>query len=71
MPTMPKFLVRLAVVLAFLFTTSGCGFDGSYRYPCQAPENWKAAECNPPVCEAAGTCTRDILPGILDGTIDK
>jgi hypothetical protein len=32
-----------------------------YRYPCQDPVNWEKAECNPPVCEASGLCTKDLL----------
>ena len=40
---------------------SGCGYDGHYRYPCQDPANWDAKECNPPICETSGTCTRDII----------
>ncbi len=39
----------------------GCGYDGHYRYPCQDPANWEKAECNPPLCEATGTCTKDLI----------
>lgn len=68
---MPKFLIRLAVTLAAMFAFAGCGYQGSYRYECQDPENWNAPQCNPPVCEAAGTCTSDLLPDIETGaTID-
>jgi hypothetical protein len=42
-------------------TLSGCGYDGHYRYPCQDPANWGTAECIPPVCEASGSCTKDLL----------
>lgn len=47
--------------LALLVVLSGCNFDGSYRYPCQDPANWEAKECNPPVCEPTGTCSRDLV----------
>lgn len=40
---------------------SGCGYDGHYRYPCQDPANWDNKECNVPICETTGTCTRDII----------
>lgn len=40
---------------------TGCGYDGGYRYPCQDPANWEQAKCNPPVCEASGTCTKDLV----------
>ena len=40
-----------------------------YRYPCQDPVNWEKAECNPPVCEASGLCTKDLLgKKTTDGT---
>ena len=44
-----------------VLTLSGCNFDGVYRYDCQDPANWDNAECNPPVCEASKTCSRDII----------
>ena len=33
----------------------------SYRYPCQNPDNWGKPECEPPACEASGTCTKDVV----------
>ena len=47
---------------------SGCGYDGHYRYPCQDPANWQNAECNPPICEATGTCTKDLVGENVDTT---
>ena len=32
-----------------------------YRYECQDPAMWKEAKCNPPACEASGTCTKDLV----------
>ena len=52
-------LITLLVATAALL--SGCGYDGHYRYPCQDPANWEKAECNPPICEATGTCTKDLI----------
>lgn len=52
-------LIPIAVALTALL--SGCGYDGHYRYPCQDPANWEKAECNPPICEATGTCTKDLI----------
>lgn len=46
------------VSLLFL---AGCGYDGGYRYECQDPENWKAPECNPPICEVDGMCTKYLI----------
>lgn len=39
-----------------------------YRYPCQDPENWELLECNPPICEATGACTKDLIAGDDDIT---
>jgi len=33
----------------------------SYRYPCQDPSNWGKPECEPPACQASGTCTKDLV----------
>lgn len=49
------------VTLLSIFTLSGCGYQGQYRYPCQDPANWEKAECKPPVCSVAGTCPEDIV----------
>jgi len=49
----------ISIILAI--TLTGCGYDGHYRYPCQDPVNWEAPECNPPICEATGTCTKDLI----------
>jgi predicted small lipoprotein YifL len=60
---------KLKKFIAFFLlaiTLSGCGYQGWVRYPCQEFENWKKPECNPPQCIPTGTCTKDILPGVLD-----
>jgi hypothetical protein len=43
----------------FLVLLTGC--QESYRYPCQDPQNWGKAECEPPACKASGTCTKDVV----------
>ena len=56
--------MKLRSILAsciLLFTISGCTYDGGYRYACQDPANWDAKECNPPICEPTGTCSRDLV----------
>jgi hypothetical protein len=47
----------LSILLVLLM---GC--HDVYRYPCQNPDNWGKAECEPPQCEASGTCTKDLIP---------
>lgn len=51
----------IAPLLALAIAITGCGYDGHYRYPCQDPANWGSKECIPPLCEASGTCTTDLL----------
>jgi hypothetical protein len=51
--------VKKLLIASLIF--AGCGYQGSYRYECQDPANWKAEECNPPICLSAGTCTKDLI----------
>jgi predicted small lipoprotein YifL len=57
---MKKLKASLASLMLAVTLTS-CGYQGGYRYPCQDPANWEKAECNPPVCNATGTCSKDIV----------
>jgi hypothetical protein len=57
---MKKISSLISIIVLSMFLTS-CGYDGSYRYGCHDPENWYNKECNPPICKATGTCTKDIL----------
>lgn len=54
--TYGPFLILLigSLTFAYLFTRAG---DGFYRYPCQDPAMWGDPQCQPPACEASGTCT--------------
>jgi len=56
-----KKLIAIALSGLLMVLLSSCGYSGHYRYPCQDPENWEKAECNPPVCEASQTCTKDVI----------
>ena len=58
----PSKLSLAALALFISAFVTGCGYDGSVRYPCQEFKNWKKPECNPPQCEATGVCTKDLLP---------
>ncbi len=51
----------LSVLLLALFSLTGCGYDGVYRYPCQDPNKWETAECKPPICSVSGTCPIDLV----------
>jgi len=44
-----------------VFALSACGYQGSYRYECQDPENWKAEKCNPPMCKVDGGCWKELV----------
>ena len=63
---MRKLILALAALLgAFCMgLLSGCGYDGSYRYPCKDPTNWESADCKPPICTASGTCPEDIYGSV-------
>jgi hypothetical protein len=58
---MSRKLISIVSAGILAFTLSGCGYDGHFRYPCQDPDNWENAECKPPICNAFGTCTTDLL----------
>jgi hypothetical protein len=58
---MSRKLITLVSASLLAITLSGCGYQGHFRYTCQDPVNWEAAECKPPVCLATGTCTKDVL----------
>ena len=59
---------RLSLTLLLCLALSSCGWQGKYRYPCQDPANWKAKDCNPPICEASGTCTKDLINAPISTT---
>lgn len=56
-----KILISIFSSIILALGLSSCGYDGHYRYPCQDPANWESPECNPPLCEATGTCTSDLI----------
>jgi predicted small lipoprotein YifL len=58
---------RLILSALLVFSLTGCGYDGHFRYPCQDPTNWEKAECKPPVCTATQTCPVDLVK-TSDGT---
>lgn len=51
----------MKVAVTLLLVLAGCGYDGGYRYSCQDPTNWEAEQCNPPICKADDTCTKDLI----------
>ena len=56
-----KRITAIALSGLLMLSLTSCGYQGFYRYPCQDPANWEKAECNPPICEASGTCTTDVI----------
>jgi hypothetical protein len=58
---MRKILSLFLTISTSVLLTS-CGMlENKYRYPCHDPANWYNKECNPPICQADGLCTKDIL----------
>lgn len=57
-------LFALAVVLVLGFglgALTACSDIDRYRYPCQDPVNFDSVDCQPPACDANGTCTDDLI----------
>jgi hypothetical protein len=56
----------LGIKLAFILlaaSTLVASCQDRFRYECQDPMNWSKPDCNPPKCEADGTCTKYLLKG--------
>jgi len=47
------------LVLAAALVLVAC--EDRFRYECQDPKNHHKPACNPPACEADGTCTKYLL----------
>jgi hypothetical protein len=54
-------LITIALSGLLMLSLTGCDSLNRYRYSCQDPVNWELKECNPPVCEASQTCTKDVI----------
>lgn len=52
---------KIILISLLLLASTGCGFNGKYRYPCQDPKNWQKPECQRPACEVDGACTDTLL----------
>jgi hypothetical protein len=64
---MKKRLLSSLLILLSATVLSSCGkytFEDTYRYPCQDPANFGTPDCEPPICSATETCTKDILPNL-------
>lgn len=48
----------IIIGVALAFWAAG---DGSYRYPCQDPENFDKPECEIPICLADESCTSMLI----------
>jgi len=53
-------IFEIWILSMFVVLLMGC--QDTYRYPCQDPKNWGKTECEPPQCDASGTCTKDLIP---------
>ena len=52
---------KIILISFLLLASTGCGYDGKYRYPCQDPKNWETPECQKPKCQVDGACTEALL----------
>ena len=58
---MTKKIKAIVLTTIGVAALSACGYQGSYRYECQDPENWKAEKCNPPMCKLDGGCWKELV----------
>ena len=65
-----KRIITIALSGLLMLSLTGCDSLNRYRYPCQDPANWEKAECNPPICEASGTCTKDVIGKVSTTTTE-
>ena len=54
--------------LLLLLMLSGCG--DNYRYYCQNPDNFNAAQCQKPRCEFDQTCPEYLVAPVLEKKIE-
>ena len=60
-------IILLSVVGLLL---SGC-FEDRYRYFCQNPDNFHAAQCQKPRCMFTQTCPEYLVAPILEKKVDE
>jgi len=59
-----KYLIALIAVML-----SGC--EEHYRYYCQNPDNFYAAQCQKPRCQFSQTCPEYLVAPILEKQIEQ
>jgi hypothetical protein len=60
--------MKLAALL-FLLLITGC--EERYRYFCQNPDNFYAAQCQKPRCQFTQTCPEYMVAPILEKQIEQ
>jgi len=53
-----KIVRNIMSMLSMCLVLSAC--QDRFRYKCQDPANWEAADCKPPICTATQTCPDDV-----------
>jgi len=51
----------MAIIFTALFVAMLMYGKKMYRYECQDPNNYNKAECQPPLCEVSGYCTKYLI----------
>lgn len=57
----------MAIIFVALFAAMVLFGEKQYRYKCQNPDYYQLPECQPPLCEVSGNCTRYLIGEV--GTI--
>jgi hypothetical protein len=55
----------LIILITIIFLSIILFGKDRYRYQCQDPELWSQPQCNAPICESSGTCTKDIIHRVV------
>jgi hypothetical protein len=61
--------MKLKLMLLMAILLSGC--EDRFRYFCQNPENFHAAQCQKPRCLFTQTCPEYLVAPILEKKVDE
>jgi len=61
-------MLKKIAILFTILSINGCGDE--YRYYCQDPKHFGAAQCQKPACEFTQTCPDYLIAPILEKKIE-
>jgi hypothetical protein len=63
--------IGLIILITVIFMSVIIFGENRYRYECQDPVMWSDPSCNQPICDASGTCTKDVLHKLSGDIYEK